>query len=104
MLLLSAPGGERIDSLVVRKGASTGIDDEAIYRGWIGRGLSSGLTRGPISPLRLDGFQSTCPVEEPRPVPEPSSLLLLTLGGLTLTAASRAIGRRARRGKRRSAG
>ena len=100
---LRSPDGELVDTLRIRKGASTGIDDEAIHRGWIGGGLSPELIRGPISPLWLDGFESTCLAGEPTPVPEPSSLLLLALGGLTLTAASRAIGRRALRGRRRNA-
>jgi hypothetical protein len=100
---LRSPDGELIDTLKIRKGAATSIDNEAIHRGWIGGGLSPDLIRGPITPLGLEGFEATCPAEEPAPVPEPSSLLLLTVGGLTLTAASRAIGRRARRERRRSA-
>ena len=99
---LRDPDGELIDTLKILKGASTSIEDEGIHRGWIGGGLAPDLLRGPISPLGLDGFESTCPAEESTPVPEPSSLLLLALGGLSLTAACRASARRARLARRRS--
>ena len=103
-IVLRTATGVAIDTLSILDGASTGRDDESISRLWSTGTLSSELIRGPISPLGLDGYPGTGQPgegESVQPVPEPSSHLLLMLGGISLFAMYRASARRARRARPR---
>ena len=106
-LRLRAPDGTVADEWSVAKGASTGPGDESILLTWACGKLVEEPLRGPISPLVLAGFGEAAapldrdlPRDDPPPVPEPSTWVLL--GSAVSLAGLRAIARIVRRGKRRN--
>jgi len=105
------PSGRLRDVMQVREGGATGAEDEALSLVWHGSfGFST--IRAPISPLGHPAHSGTASsaapaggasgAESAAPTPEPASLLLTILGGLSASAraAVRAVRRRRVEGPR----